>query len=172
MEALYRRSCRKFEDREVEREKVEQILKAGRFAPTGRNNQELIFHVIQNKELLQKLVKETQEAMRKSPEHAMMANNQITYGAPVAITMTCKKDMMRWAEFDCGFASQNMLVCCEMLGLGGLPLGIMRRTPEPWLKGLGCSDDEVLLLTIAIGYKDKSEEPHEKELKSEVVYIN
>ena len=171
MQALYRRTCRQFTNQPVEKEKIEEILKAGRYAPTGRNLQELKFHVITNKEMIDKMVKETQEEMRKNPEHQAMANNPITYNAPVAITMTCNKTNNKWAQYDCGFASQNMLICAELLGLGGLPLGIMKRTPEVWLNALHCPDDE-LLLTICFGYKDTSVEKHEKEIKSEVFYYN
>ena len=169
METLYRRTCRQFKSQPVEKEKIEQILKAGRYAPTGRNLQELKFHVITNKEMLDKLVKETQEEMKKNPEHAAMASNPITYNAPVAITMTCNKETNKWAQYDCGFASQNMIICAELLGLGSLPLGIMKRTPEPWLKALHCENDD-LLLTICFGYKDESFQPKEKEIKSEVFY--
>lgn len=167
---LQRHSCRQFKDQPVEREKIEQILLAGRSAPTGRNSQELRFHVILNKEILDKLVAETQDAMRKSPENAAMASNPITFGAPCAITMTCKQDMQRWAQFDCGFASENMLLAAEQLGLGAVPLGIMRRAPEPWLRGLG-AEGEVLLLTVAFGYKADDYVPHAKAITSEVVYI-
>ena len=170
MEALFRRTCRTFTTQPVEKEKIEQILKAGRYAPTGRNQQELKFHVITNKDLLDRVVKETQEAMAKDPVNAEMARNPITYNAPVAITMTCDKDKNKWAQYDCGFASQNMLVCAELLGLGGLPLGIMKRAPEPWLKAINRPDDD-LLLTICFGYKDESFAPHEKQIKSEVVYF-
>ena len=43
-----RRSTRKFTDKEIEAEKLNQILEAGRYAPSGGNSQSTHFLVIQN----------------------------------------------------------------------------------------------------------------------------
>lgn len=46
----FRRSVRRFKNRPVEREKIEKIIEAGRFAPTGGNFQPFRFTVIQTPE--------------------------------------------------------------------------------------------------------------------------
>ena len=172
MQALYRRSCRSYLPKPVEDEKIEKILDVARAAPTGRNNQELKFHVIKNKQFLDDLVIKTQQELAKTEENKAMAGNAVTYGAPCGICMTCKKDMLRWADFDCGFASQNMLVASELLGLGALPIGLIRRVPDVWLDALKCDkESEELLLLVVFGYRGE-EKPHEKIIKSEVVYVN
>ena len=48
-----RRSTRKFLQKPVEQEKLEQIIEAGRFAPSGGNNQTTHFIVIRDKMVLQ-----------------------------------------------------------------------------------------------------------------------
>lgn len=50
-----RRSIRQYQDRPVEREKIEKIIEAGRFAPTGGNLQPFRFSVVQNPEVLQSI---------------------------------------------------------------------------------------------------------------------
>lgn len=50
-----RRSHRKFSDQIVEDKKIEKIIEAGRYAPSGNNNQTCHFIVITNKEVLMKL---------------------------------------------------------------------------------------------------------------------
>jgi nitroreductase/NAD-dependent dihydropyrimidine dehydrogenase PreA subunit len=50
-----RRSTRKYQDKTVEREKIEKIIEAGRFAPTGGNLQPFRFSVVQTPETLQSI---------------------------------------------------------------------------------------------------------------------
>lgn len=44
----YRRTIRQFENRPVEKEKLEQIIQAGRYAPTGGNRQNVSYYVLQD----------------------------------------------------------------------------------------------------------------------------
>ena len=50
-----RYSCKKFEDRQVEADKLEKILEAGRLAPTAKNLQEQRIYVVQSPEMLKKI---------------------------------------------------------------------------------------------------------------------
>lgn len=50
-----RYSCKKFDDKKIEREKLEKILEAGRLAPTAKNFQEQKIYVIESKEGLSKI---------------------------------------------------------------------------------------------------------------------
>ena len=49
-----RYSCKKYSDRQVEKEKLEAILNAGRLAPTAKNLQEQHIYVLQSAEALDK----------------------------------------------------------------------------------------------------------------------
>ena len=60
-----RHSTRKFSDKPVEKEKLEQIIEAGRFAPSGGNNQTTHFIVIQDKAVLSELARITREEFEK-----------------------------------------------------------------------------------------------------------
>ena len=46
---LTRRSIRKFLDKEIEKEKIEKIIEAGRWTPTGKNAQDVSYIVIDKK---------------------------------------------------------------------------------------------------------------------------
>ena len=48
-------SCRKFSAKEVEREKLDAVLEAGRMAPTAKNLQEQHIYVVQSEEALAKI---------------------------------------------------------------------------------------------------------------------
>jgi nitroreductase len=51
----YRRSIRKYQDRQISREDLEQILEAGSFAPSAGGGQRSVLVGIQDRELLEKL---------------------------------------------------------------------------------------------------------------------
>ena len=57
--AQARYSCKKYSDRQVETEKLDAILEAGRLAPTAKNLQEQHTYVLQSEEALTKLDKIT-----------------------------------------------------------------------------------------------------------------
>lgn len=57
--AKERYSVRKYSDRPVEQEKLEQVLEAGRLAPTAKNQQPQRIYVLQSAEALEKLGKLT-----------------------------------------------------------------------------------------------------------------
>ena len=52
-----RRSCRKYQQRQVDAEALELILEAGTYAPTGRNAQAPVIVVVQDKETRDKISK-------------------------------------------------------------------------------------------------------------------
>ncbi len=54
-----RYSCKKFSDKQVEKEQLEAILDAGRLAPTAKNLQEQHVYVVQSPEYLAKIDQET-----------------------------------------------------------------------------------------------------------------
>ncbi|KAL7716660.1 Nitroreductase family protein [Entamoeba marina] len=169
MEALNRRSCRTFKDTPIEKEKLEQILEAGRKAPTGKDLQELHFHVVTDEALLEDMVKKTQEHFKNIPELKIYSNNPIIYHAPVVICMTAKKDQLDWAYYDCGFASQNMLIKAESLGIATIPIGVNTFASNVWLEALKVPEEK-LLLSVVLGYAADNFKPKEKVLKSKVTY--
>ena len=52
-----RRSIRKYSSRPVSKEDLELILKAGVYAPTGRNTRDTLFLVVTQKELISRMSK-------------------------------------------------------------------------------------------------------------------
>ena len=62
---LTRRSTRKFSDEIPERDLIEKIIEAGRFAPSGGNSQTTHFLVITDPEILKELARIVQTAFSK-----------------------------------------------------------------------------------------------------------
>lgn len=60
-----RRSIRTFQKRAVEREIIEKVIDAARFAPSAKNSQSTEFMVIQNKDMLHEIASATAKWLRK-----------------------------------------------------------------------------------------------------------
>ena len=72
-----RHSTRAFSQRVVERDKLEQIVRCGVLAPTGRNTQALRFVVLQKKEDM--------DVFLKYCKHVLKADTSPYYGANAII---------------------------------------------------------------------------------------
>ena len=100
-----RRSTRKYEPKVVERGKLEQIVEAGRYAPSGGNCQTTHFIVIRSREVLDQLAglvkqefaeMEVREGMYASLVHSIEASRKgayiFHYNAPALIVTANQKD--------------------------------------------------------------------------------
>ncbi len=114
MNTLYHRvSIRKYQDKPVEKEKIEAILRAAMQAPSAGNQQPWEFYVITDKAKL--------EALSKVSPYAGM-----TKDAPAAIVSAYRKEcwMPEYAQIDLSIAMENLWLETDAQGLGGVWLGI------------------------------------------------
>lgn len=109
-----RRSVRRFQDRPVEPEKIEKILRAAMAAPSAGNQQPWEFFVVTNREKL--------AALAQVHPYAGPAA-----GAPVAIVTAYRQAGCPWpqyAQVDMAASLENLWLATDALGLGGVWLGI------------------------------------------------
>ena len=114
MNHLYTRvSVRKYQDRPVEKEKTEAMLRAAMQAPSAANQQPWEFYVVTNKEKL--------KALSGVSPYAGMTKN-----APAAIVSVYRKDcaIPAYAQIDLSIAMENLWLETDAQGLGGVWLGI------------------------------------------------
>ena len=114
MNHLYTRvSIRKYQDRPVEKEKTEAILRAAMQAPSAANQQPWEFYVVTNREKL--------DALSRVSPYAGMTRN-----APAAIVSVYRKDcaIPAYAQIDLSIAMENLWLETDAQGLGGVWLGI------------------------------------------------
>ena len=114
MNHLYTRvSIRKYQDRPVEKEKTEAMLRAAMQAPFAANQQPWEFYVVTNKEKL--------KALSGVSPYAGMTKN-----APAAIVSVYRKDcaIPAYAQIDLSIAMENLWLETDAQGLGGVWLGI------------------------------------------------
>ncbi|MDY6264449.1 MAG: nitroreductase [Fibrobacter sp.] len=187
-----RRSTRKFKARAVEMEKLQQIVEAGCFGPTGGNAQGNHFFVISNATVLMMLKDMVQTAfakmelrddLYKSLKNSIMlsqkGNYSFSYNAPVLIVVANKKDYgNNMADVAC--AVENMMLAANELDLGSCYINQLKwLNEEPSIRGylgtLGLKDDERVYASVAIGYADtESGLPNRTEstrIGNEVVFV-
>ena len=113
-EIFTRVSIRKYENRPVEPEKIEKILRAAMQAPSTGNQQPWEFYVVTDRETIEKLSKVHQYA-------------GCAAGAPVVIVPCYRtKDLWvpEWAQIDLSIATENLWLETTAQGLGGVWMGI------------------------------------------------
>ncbi len=115
MDAVFeRQSIRSFENREVEREKIEAILCAGMSAPSGGDQRPWEFYVIRDKDTIDRL--------SKSSPYSGCAS-----GADVVIVTCFRTNGILYPELvymDMSACVENMLIEITASGLGGVWLSI------------------------------------------------
>ena len=110
-----RRSIRKFEDRPVEHDKIEAVLRAAMQCPTGKNSQCWEFLVIE-------------DPSDRLALSGMSPFGQCAKNAPVVILTMCSMEradpeVSVWVQ-DLAAASMTMLTQAELEGLGATWLGM------------------------------------------------
>ena len=162
---MTRTSIRSYQDRPVEAEKVDLILKAGMAAPTAVNRQPWAFVVVDDKEVLQQL-------LAKSPRKTLST-------APMGIVVC--GDMQKalegpaqefWVQ-DASAATQNILLAAHALGLGAVWTGgyPLAERVEATRSILGLPEYIIPLDVILIGYAAEEPTPKDK-WKPENVHYN
>lgn len=109
-----RRSIRKFTDEPVPRERLETVIRAAIWSPSGKNNQPWRFLVVTGDD-------PRREALAECTHYAAIVRN-----APALIAVFLDRSSMYNEMKDhqaAGAAIQNMLLAAHSLGLGAVWLG-------------------------------------------------
>lgn len=144
-----RRSIRRFKERPVEREFLEQIVQAALCAPSARNLRTGAFVVVTNPEILEQL-RAAISVVRDAPNYSF-------YGAPVLILCVNRRDSI-YGRDDCACAMENMLLCAHALGLGAVWINQLfgEASDAPAIRAvldtIGLSKDQIVYGSAAVGY--------------------
>ena len=157
---LTRRSVRKYTDRQVEDEKLDKVITAGLYAPTGMNNQAPILVAVRDKE--------TRDRLSRMNAAAMGASGDPFYGAPCVIVVLSDPERMTWVE-DGSLVLGNLMNAAHSLGLGSCWIHRAKEcfdTPEgkALLRAWGVPENYRGVGNCILGYA--AEEPEAKPRKS------
>ena len=107
-----RRACRSYDiDKEVEQEKIDEIIQAGLLAPSGMNRQTPVIICIKNREIRDNLMK----INRDCGKGFFPPNMDPFYGAPVILLVIANKNGL--SVLDGGATMENMLLEATNQGL-------------------------------------------------------
>lgn len=163
-----RRSIRKYEDREVEKEKIDILLKAALLAPTSMNKKSWEFISVNDKDLIKKL--------SKSKEYG----SKLLEGAPFCIVVIGDKERSDvWIE-DASIASAVIHLTAHSIGLGSCWVQIRKRAhsneeiAEDYVKKvLNIPDKYGVLSIIPIGYPAEDKKAYEEsDLLYDKIHLN
>ena len=161
MEAIKtRRSVRGFADEDISDEIIERVLDAGRWAPSGLNNQAWRFIVVQDAN--------TKIALSKLTEYGPTIKN-----APVLTVVFLDKDHMYNYTKDVqsiGACIQNMLLAIHSLGLGAVWLGEILKNKEKVNTILDAPESYELMAVVALGYPTRKERSSDRKALSHLVF--
>ena len=171
---LTRRSTRKYLNKPVSKELLEKIIETGRYAPSGGNSQSNHFIVIQNKQIIDHLVKmverafsqmEITENMYRSLQNSINLSKKgeyvFCYNAPVLIIAANKKGYGN-NQADCALALENMILEANELDLGSCYINQLKWLNEDqkilsYLQSLGMNEDERVYGSLIVGYPDTND---------------
>ena len=169
---LTRRSTRKYTDVVPEKELIEKVIEAGRYAPSGHNNQTTHFMIFTDKAVLDELAGLVQAEFAKmdktddmyiSLQRCIVASKRgsfvFHYGAPVFIAVSNKKGYGN-AMADSACALENMMIAANALDLGSCWINQLHWLDEnevirSFMLKHGLNDDETITGGLIIGYPEE-----------------
>lgn len=163
---LTRRSVRSYTDEIPPREVIEEICKAGTYAPTGMNRQSPIIIAVTNREV--------RDQLSRLNAAVMGGDNDPFYGAPVVLVVLADRSAaMTWHE-DGSLVMGNLMNAAHAKGLGSCWIHRAKEVFETEegqaiLKSLGIEGDFVGIGNCILGYVD-GDYPEARPRKENYVY--
>ena len=193
--AKSRRSVRRFTDRKISHEQIEQLIEAACWAPSNHNRQGWKFIIFENQQEISILAKQTRKLVKQSLEeaHRFVADQveELIYfsgafdQAPVVIlamhkkNLTVSKSLLESAAgelvsgeaLSTAMACQNLLLAAKAMGLGACVMTAPLLAGKVWnsLDDLPAGFEPTCL--IAVGYPDEMPAiPRRKKLEHVIEY--
>ncbi|MDI6785376.1 MAG: nitroreductase [bacterium] len=142
-----RRSIREFTQEEVSEDLIEKIIEAGKWAPSGLNNQPWRFLIIRKQDKIEEISKYT-----KYKKTVNSAKVLIIVFLDKGSSYNYIKDVQA-----IGACIQNMLLFIHELGLGACWIGEILNQSEELNRYLRVKDNLELMAVLVIGHPVKKE---------------
>lgn len=168
-----RRSIRKFEDRPVRKDIIEDLVETAAYAPTWKNTQTTRYIAVTDPELKAKIAEDCVLGFK--------GNTNIITGAPVLIVTTIvhgragferdgsystsKED--RWEVYDAGICAQTFCLAAHDAGLGTVIMGVFDEAKVAEV--LDIPEGQIVSALIALGYPAQSPEAPKRKSVSDLL---
>ncbi|MEG0899363.1 MAG: nitroreductase family protein [Oscillospiraceae bacterium] len=145
---INRKSVRAFTSDSISLENLQNIVRAGTFAPSAMNKQSRQFTVIQDRNIITKL--------EKAIEQNLNRENYSMYGANTIILVSDEKDFSN-GYADCSCALENIFLAASSFGIGSVWINQLKTicdTPQvrEILSSLKIPDNHIVWGIAALGY--------------------
>lgn len=169
-----RRSVRKFSDKSIEHDVLNEIIETASYSPSWKHTQITRYIAVEDKDLLNKIGLCTS---------AYPPNGQIIASAPMLIAVTVIKNRSGyerdgsfstnkgsgWQMFDAGIASQSFCLAAYEKGIASVVLGIYDE--EEITSLLEIPSERELIALIPIGYPtEEPTAPRRKPVEELIIY--
>lgn len=146
---LHRRSVRRYKERAIEQEKIEQLLQAALASPSSKHLNPWEFIVVDNKDILSQMA-----ACRTY-------GSQMLKGAALGIVVCVDPSQTDTWQCDGAIAAEHILLCASDTGLGACWVQVYNRDGAEALVRELCHIPESLnvLCIISVGYPDEDKKP-------------
>ena len=160
---LTRRSIRKYTDRVISRDEIEELIRYGMYAPSAHNKQPWHFVLLNDREIFKKI-------LEFHPHTKMLEHAQ--WGIVV-----CGDEQEALAPgywpVDCAAVTENILLAAHGMGLGAVWLGIYPRPERVSALDelLGLPPHVHAFSIISVGYPDQ-QIPQPERFRPERIHLN
>ncbi|WP_109736073.1 MULTISPECIES: nitroreductase [unclassified Fibrobacter] len=166
-----RRSCRKFKPDMITDEELEAVLRAGTFAPSGKNQQSSIIIAVTNKEVRDQIAEENRKI------GGWEEGFDPFYGAPVILIVIADRDANNASGTyinDGSLVMGNLMNAAASIGLGSVWIHRARQEfdsefGKALLEKLGIKGNYEGIGHVALGYR-QTPEPKALARKENYVY--
>jgi len=188
-----RRSVRSFEEKEIDKEQLKEIIQAGKFAPSAQNKQPWKFIVITNKDFIQNLSLEVKEELKNVLKKRFIkkfsmkelkdedtlkhiyafafSEKDIIFFNSQALVFIVTEDNLFFDE-SCACCAENMMLAAHSLGIGSCWIGFasVLGLKKEIMKKIGVPDKYHISAAIVFGYpKGKAERAPIRKVGSDVI---
>ena len=161
-EIFHRTSIRKYQQKPVEDEKLELILKAAMAAPSAKNGQPWEFYLVTDKKKIEELSKTSPYA-------------SFTKDAAAMIVPCYRKEcaVPEYVQIDMSNATENILLAVDSLGLGACWIGTCPQEERMTAveKALGIPSELRAFSIVSIGYPAEEKTQQDRFDKNRIHYI-
>ncbi|MDR1705907.1 MAG: nitroreductase family protein [Clostridiales bacterium] len=171
-----RYSCRDFEGKPVEREKLDLIAAAAVQSPSGSNRQPWEIVILTDKTLIDEMDAEGMAVLSEQEdksvyERFMERGGKLYYNAPCMFLILQRPGR----EMDTGIVSENISLAAAALGLGNCICGMARlsfdsKKGDAYKKHVGMDGEYEFGVAVLVGYAKTQKAPHDPDM-SKVRYL-
>ena len=172
-----RRSIRKYSNKDLSKEIIEEIIDAGKYAPSAENRQPWRFVVITNKDFIKKLSEEVKREIgniiknrrklrkryKELEDDATIlflsaiakSKTSIFFDAPVVVFIITDDKIFN--DESCACCAQNMMLYAWSIGIGSCWIGFAKflEMNRDIMKEIGLPDGYHISACLTFGYPEK-----------------